>query len=285
MKHLQAAGQQAAAAQLAKQQQEAAQAAVAFMNGVGRGNSARLPLTAKLIAAWRNGMPLASLIRLLQAERSDLATAVNDRIRSWLTQDCDRATAECLVLYVLGNLRRDWHTNAKSPGAFLMGMLQHRSALLQSVGLDKKLLELARHHPNVAVYVDSDVIQELGDMDAPLRSFIVTEYVCKQRQDWPEGLKFPSQCLLSCMRVIRYADPSVHKGYTSLMDSRQDLARAMNGVILYGLCKCDVATGLAAIKRLSELPAEWTNAARVNASAFLYQKVQELCGGQGHGPY
>lgn len=32
-------------------------------------------------------------------------------------------------------------------------------------------------------------------------------------------------------------------------------------------------TGLAAVKRLSELPEAWTSAARVNASAFLYQKV------------
>jgi hypothetical protein len=57
------------------------------------------------------------------------------------------------------------------------------------------------------------------------------------------------------------------------MESRPDLAKAMNGVILYGLCKCDAGTGLAAVKRLSELPEEWTAAARVNASAFLYQKV------------
>jgi hypothetical protein len=71
----------------------------------------------------------------------------------------------------------------------------------------------------------------------------------------------------------RYADPAVHKAYLQLMESRPDLARAMNGVILYGLCKCDTTTGLAAIKRLSELPEAWTSAARVNASAFLYQKV------------
>lgn len=57
------------------------------------------------------------------------------------------------------------------------------------------------------------------------------------------------------------------------METRPDLGKAMNGVILYGLCKCDAATGLAAVKRLSELPADWTSAARVNASAFLYQKV------------
>jgi hypothetical protein len=65
----------------------------------------------------------------------------------------------------------------------------------------------------------------------------------------------------------------VHKAYASLMEGRPDLAKAMNGVILYGLCKCDAGTGLAAVKRLSELPEEWTAAARVNASAFLYQKV------------
>jgi hypothetical protein len=70
-----------------------------------------------------------------------------------------------------------------------------------------------------------------------------------------------------------YADPAVHKAYASLMESRPDLAKAMNGVILYGLCKCDAGTGLSAVKRLSELPEEWTAAARVNASAFLYQKV------------
>lgn len=40
-------------------------------------------------------------------------------------------------------------------------------------------------------------------MDPALRSFIMDEYMCKQRHDWPEGLKFPSQCLLSCMRSIR----------------------------------------------------------------------------------
>jgi hypothetical protein len=118
-------------------------------------------------------------------------------------------------------------------------------------------------------------------MEPPLRAFLTTEYLCKQRHDWPEGLKFPSQCLLSCMRSIRYADPVIHKSYQKLQADRPDLAKAMNGVILYGLCKCDTPTGLAAIKRLSELPAEWTNAARVNASAFLYQKVQELCGGHG----
>jgi hypothetical protein len=241
-----------------------------------------MPLTAKLISAWRQHTQLAGLIKLLQQERPDLQAAVNERIKSWLMQDCDRATAECLVLYVLGNLRRDWHSNAKSPGAFLMGMLQHRSQLLYGQGLSKRLLELARNFPNVAVYVDSDVIQELGEMEPLLRNFILVEYVCKQRQDWPEGLKFPSQCLLSCMRSIRYADPVVHEGYMKLMEQRQDLAKAMNGVILYGLCKCDTGTGLAAIKRLSELPEEWTSAARVNASAFLYQKVSELCGGHGY---
>jgi hypothetical protein len=46
--------------------------------------------------------------------------------------------------------------------------------------------------------------QELGDMDPELRGFIMDEYMCKQRHDWPEGLKFPSQCLLSCMRSIRW---------------------------------------------------------------------------------
>lgn len=48
------------------------------------------------------------------------------RIKGWLCQDCDRSTAECLVLFVLANLRRDWHMTAKNPGAFLMGLLQHR---------------------------------------------------------------------------------------------------------------------------------------------------------------
>lgn len=73
--------------------------------------------------------------------------------------------------------------------------------------------------------------------------------------------------------AYRYADPSVHKAYIALLASRPDLSKACNGVILYGLCKCDKATGLAAVKRLSELPEAWTSAARVNASAFLYQKV------------
>jgi hypothetical protein len=76
----------------------------------------------------------------------------------------------------------------------------------------------------------------------------------------------------------------VHKAYAGLLAGRPDLSKACNGVILYGLCKADTATGLAAVKRLSELPEAWTSAARVNASAFLYQKVQELCGGHG-GPY
>jgi hypothetical protein len=75
----------------------------------------------------------------------------------------------------------------------------------------------------------------------------------------------------------------VHRAYAALLASRPDLSAACNGVILYGLCKAEPATGLAAVKRLSELPEAWTSAARVNASAFLYQKVQELCGG--HGPY
>eukprot|EP00877_Chromochloris_zofingiensis_P003954 jgi/Chrzof1/1355/Cz10g04080.t1 len=245
------------------------------------GRAVKMPLPARLISALRQGGNLTHLMKLVVSERPDLQGALNDRIKSWLTQDCDRSTAECLVVYVLGNLRRDWHSNAKSPGAFLMGMLQHRCQLLSSQGLNRKLLEIAKGFPNVAVYIDSDVIQELGEMEPALRSFIITEYVCKQRHDWPEGLKFPSQCLLSCMRSIRYADPVVHKAYMKLQEQRQDLAKAMNGVILYGLCKCDTATGLAAIKRLSELPDEWTSAARVNASAFLYQKVQELCGGHG----
>jgi hypothetical protein len=60
-----------------------------------------------------------------------------------------------------------------------------------------------------------------------------------------------------------------------LLASRPDLSKACNGVILYGLCKCDKGTGLAAVKRLSELPEAWTSAARVNASAFLYQKVRQ----------
>jgi hypothetical protein len=47
------------------------------------------------------------------------------------------------------------------------------------------------------------LLQELGDMEHGLRCFIMDEYMCKQRHDWPEGLKFPSQCLLSCMRSIR----------------------------------------------------------------------------------
>ncbi|WIA15871.1 hypothetical protein OEZ85_012623 [Tetradesmus obliquus] len=241
-----------------------------------------MPLPSKLITAWRSGLCLASLLKLLQSQRPDLATALNDRIKGWLTQDCDRSTAECLVLFVLVNMRRDWHVAAKNPGAFLMALLQHRAALISGSGMARKLLETARNFPNVAVYIDSDVLQELGDMEPGLRCFIMDEYMCKQRHDWPEGLKFPSQCLLSCMRSIRYADPAVHKAYASLMSSRPDLARAMNGVILYGLCKCDPAVGLAAVKRLGELPEEWTAAARVNASAFLYQKVQELCGGHGY---
>lgn len=80
-------------------------------------------------------------------------------------------------------------------------------------------------------------------------------------------LPFHSYC------VNRYADPAVHRAYIQLLASRPDLSKACNGVILYGLCKCDRGTGLAAVKRLSELPEAWTNAARVNASAFLYQKV------------
>jgi hypothetical protein len=75
------------------------------------------------------------------------------------------------------------------------------------------------------------------------------------------------------LRNNRYADPAVHRAYIQLLASRPDLSKACNGVILYGLCKCDRSTGLAAVKRLSELPEAWTNAARVNASAFLYQKV------------
>lgn len=53
------------------------------------------------------------------------------------------------------------------------------------------------------------LLQELGDMEPELRGFVMDEYMCKQRHDWPEGLKFPSQCLLSCMRSIRsVASPS-----------------------------------------------------------------------------
>lgn len=55
-----------------------------------------------------------------------LLLVVTCRIKGWLCQDCDRSTAECLVLFVLANLRRDWHMTAKNPGAFLMGLLQHR---------------------------------------------------------------------------------------------------------------------------------------------------------------
>jgi hypothetical protein len=55
-----------------------------------------------------------------------LLLCVPRRIKGWLCQDCDRSTAECLVLFVLANLRRDWHMTAKNPGAFLMGLLQHR---------------------------------------------------------------------------------------------------------------------------------------------------------------
>lgn len=65
----------------------------------------------------------------------------------------------------------------------------------------------------------------------------------------------------------------MHRAYMQLLASRPDLSKACNGVILYGLCKCDKSTGLAAVRRLSELPEAWTSAARVNASAFLYQKV------------
>jgi hypothetical protein len=138
------------------------------------------------------------------------------------------------VLFVLANLRRDWHMTAKNPGAFLMGLLQHRwdagsatcvnrlpdaahvrqsmllvifrgwqchtsaalfthlliasqeavgeqghqehiltlccdvlccavlscrAALIGGSGLSRKLLETARNFPNVAVYIDSDVLQ------------------------------------------------------------------------------------------------------------------------------
>jgi hypothetical protein len=45
-------------------------------------------------------------------------------------------------------------------------------------------------------------------MEPELRGFVMDEYMCKQRHDWPEGLKFPSQCLLSCMRSIRSVAPS-----------------------------------------------------------------------------
>ena len=221
---------------------------------------------------------MPALLKLVQSERPDLAVALNDRIRSWLTQDCDRAAAECLAVYVLPNLRRDWGAAAKSPGAFLMGLLQHRAQLLQGGGLARRLLELARAQPGVAVYVDSDAIQELGEMEPPLRAFVMQEYVAKQRHDWPEGLKHPSQCMLSCMRTIRHADPAVHKAYAELMAARPDLAPSMNGVVLYALSRCARATGLAAIRKLRELPAAWTQAARVNASAFLYQKVNELTG-------
>jgi type II secretory pathway component PulM len=41
--------------------------------------ASRMPLPAKLIQAWRSGMCLGSLIKLLQSQRPDLATAVNDR--------------------------------------------------------------------------------------------------------------------------------------------------------------------------------------------------------------
>jgi hypothetical protein len=121
--------------------------------------ASRMPLPSKLITAWRSGLCLASLIKLLQSQRPDLATALNDRIKGWLTQDCDRSTAECLVLFVLVNLRRDWHVAAKSPGAFLMALLQHRAALISGSGMARKLLETARNFPNVAVYIDSDVLQ------------------------------------------------------------------------------------------------------------------------------
>jgi hypothetical protein len=83
-----------------------------------------------------------------------------------------------------------------------------------------------------------------------------------------------STVLLLLLLPYRYADPAVHRAYMQLLAARPDLSKACNGVILYGLCKCDKSTGLAAVKRLSELPEAWTSAARVNASAFLYQKVR-----------
>jgi hypothetical protein len=55
----------------------------------------------------------------------------------------------------------------------------------------------------MCVCLSAPLVQELGDMDPSLRTFVMDEYMCKQRHDWPEGLKFPSQCLLSCMRTIR----------------------------------------------------------------------------------
>lgn len=40
-----------------------------------------------------------------------------------------------------------------------MGLLQHRAALIGGSGMSRKLLEVARNFPNVAVYIDSDVLQ------------------------------------------------------------------------------------------------------------------------------
>jgi hypothetical protein len=241
-------------------------------------DASRAPAPARLVAAWRGGAAPPALLKTLAAARPDLAPALNERVRAWLLQDCERHVAEGLLLFVLPHLRRDWLASAKNPGAFLMSLLQHRAALLRGGGLARRLLDAARANPQVAPYMDSDVLQELGDMDPGTRAFIIDEYVCKQRTDWPGGLRFPSQCLLSCMRSIRHADPALHAAYSQLLESRPDLAPAMNGVVLYGLAKARPSVALAAVERLQELPESWTRSARVNASAFLYNKVLELCG-------
>jgi hypothetical protein len=176
--------------------------------GAGGGGAGRQTVPAKMIAAWRSGVQLPGLLKQLAAERPDLSTALNERVRSWLTQDCDRTTAEALAVYVLSNMRRDWGATAKTPGAFLMGLLQHRAQLLQGGGLAGKLLDLARAQPNVAEYVDSDAIQELGEMEPQLRGFVLQEYVAKQRRCAPEGMCSRARlcrcvcvCVCVCVRV------------------------------------------------------------------------------------
>lgn len=42
----------------------------------------------------------------------------------------------------------------------------------------------------------------------------------------------------------------MHRAYTQLLASRPDLSKACNGVILYGLCKCDKGTGASVCARM-----------------------------------
>jgi len=79
----------------------------------------------------------------------------------------------------------------------------------------------------MSVCLSAPLVQELGDMDPSLRTFVMDEYMCKQRHDWPEGLKFPSQCLLSCMRTIRCVWGG---GAGRLVGSRGSLAHEGGGI-------------------------------------------------------